>query len=444
MVTTTRRTPARAAHPQAGRAAALAAATPPARAQRAAQAQRAAEAQRAEAAERAAGSGGASGGSGGATGGSGGQGASGGGGSGGSSAAPLIGPRPVSPTAESAGTLFAATDGTGSDCTKSNPCDAWEVVKQAGPGDVVFFRGGTYPIAKNLHFRGTGTASQPIIYESYPGELAVLDGSQHSPPDDQVHVRITGTFVHLRRMEIKNMPRQGLHTQTTDNLIEGLKVHGNGLTGIQIYSPYDDFPYGAQGSRNTIRDCTVYDNDGSGYMTPSFADGGNSDGISVSSGADNRIEHCLVYGNSDDGIDTWRSTDSYVGYSIVHSSGIGSGNGNGIKAGGAAPSARTTVEHCLSYSNQSVGFDFNSGVDVTFRFNTSWDNGRGFWANTTTTVEKNIAAETNAIGGSSTPVDNSWQRSGSVSFISTDPGHADFLKPTAGGGFEDIGAYAGL
>jgi len=160
------------------------------------------------------------------------------------------------------------------------------------------------------------------------------------------------------------MPWQGLHTQTTDNLMEGLEVHGSGLSGIHIYSPYDNFPYGAQGSRNVIRDCVVHDNDGSGVMNAEFADGGNSDGISISSGADNRVEHCLVYGNSDDGIDTWRSTGSYVGYSISHSNGIASGNGQGIKAGGAPPSATSFVEHCLSYSNRAAGFDFNSGVDV--------------------------------------------------------------------------------
>ena len=37
---------------------------------------------------------------------------------------------------------------------------------------------------------------------------------------------------------------------------------------------------------------------------------------------------------------------------------------------------------------------------------------------------------------------NAWEREGDVAFVSTDPGSADFLKPTPDGGFADIGAYA--
>jgi len=78
-------------------------------------------------------------------------------------------------------------------------------------------------------------------------------------------------------------------------------------------------------------------------------DAGDAKGIS--SGTENRVEHCLVYGNSDDGIDTWRSTNSYVGYNMVHSNGIADGNGNGIKAGGASPGAYAFVELNVVYSN---------------------------------------------------------------------------------------------
>ncbi len=353
----------------------------------------------------------------------------------------VIGPRPVVATDLSEGTLFAAPDGSGDVCSESAPCDVREVVWQATAGDVVFLRGGVYPVDTSLAFRGEGTAAAPILYESYPGEHAIFDGGQHTH-EDEVYLRIYGTFLHLRRFEVRDMPWQGLYTPYSDNLMEGLEVHGSGLSGIHVHGSYDQ-PYGDVGSRNVIRDCVVYDNDGSGVFDAEFADGGNSDGISISSGLDNRVEHCLVYGNSDDGVDTWRSIGSYVGYTISHSNGIASGNGQGIKAGGAEPSAQTLVEHCLSHSNRAAGFDYNSGVDVIFRYNTSWNNNSGFYAGDSTNVSYNLAGEASApFGGAGTQLDNSWQRTGTPQFVSTDPVSPDFLVPTPGGGFTDLGAYA--
>lgn len=406
------------------------------------------------------GTGGATGGTGGATGGS--AGATGGaGGTGGtagttadsgpidaapdaesdaeSDAAPLpraIGPRPVAPTPLASGTLFAAPDGSGTQCSEASPCDVWEATDQAMAGDVVFMRGGVYSIDKNLYFRGRGTSPAPTIFESYPGETAILEGSQDA--NDEYYVRVVDDPVVLRLFEVRRMPRSGISVRSSDHVLEGLRVYDNLLSGIHVHESYET----PTSNRNLIRDCTVYGNSGAGLTGAEYADGGNSDGISMSSGIGNRIENCLVYDNSDDGIDTWRTTESYVGYSIVHGSGIAAGNGQGIKAGGAPPSATSFVEHCLSYDNRAAGFDYNSGDEVVFLNNTSWGNGRGFWSGDNTRVENNVAGESDAFGGAATPTNNSWQRSGSVAFISTDPSSPDFLRPTVGGGFEDIGAYA--
>jgi parallel beta-helix repeat protein len=237
-------------------------------------------------------------------------------------------------------------------------------------------------------------------------------------------------------MTVRNMPKAGISVRTSDNVLEGLKVHGNLLSGIHIHESYD-VPVS---NRNIIRDSVIWDNSGAGLMSAEYADGGNSDGISISSGQENRVENCLVYGNSDDGIDVWRTTDSYVGYSIVHSSGIASGNGQGVKAGGAAPSARAVIEHNLSYNNLSAGFDFNSGVGVIFRHNTSWENGRGFQLGEDTLSTKNLAFDTDTHNDSGDQDDNSWQRAGTPTPQSTDPSSPDFLVP-AGTDFEDLGAH---
>ncbi|MEZ4222383.1 MAG: right-handed parallel beta-helix repeat-containing protein [Polyangiaceae bacterium] len=388
-----------------------------------------------------AGASGSSGNGSGSAGGAGGNGgASGSAGSAGTPGVSSIGPQSVVPTSLSQGTIFAAPKGSGNACSEASPCDIWTAMNQASGGDVVFLRGGTYAIGKNLYFSTQASQSSPLVVESYPGESAVLDGSQHAK-GTQIYVRVTGKFVHLRRLEVKNMPMQGIWIGGTDNVLDGVHAHHNGLSGIQIFSPYEDFPYGAKGSRNTLRNCTTNDNSGAGIFDAEFANGGNSDGISISSGADNRVENCLVYGNSDDGIDTWRSTNTYVGYSISYANGIADGNGQGIKAGGQPPSADTVVERCLSYSNKASGIDFNSAKNATFLNNTTWDNQLGFSLGKDTGVTGNIAAESKN-AGNGIPKDNSWQRSGSVTFISTNPKSNDFLKPTVGGGFEDIGAHA--
>lgn len=346
-----------------------------------------------------------------------------------------IGPRPVTPTPLAEGTLFVAPGGTGTACTQASPCSLQEATARATPGDVVFLRGGTYMIDRNVIFEGRGTDAPPPVFESYPGETAVLDGSSFAP-GEWVHVRALGDPVVIRRLEIRNMPQEGIGVLSSGHLLEGLHVHHNRMSGIHVHQSYET----PLSNDNLITDCIVHDNSGAG-LGGDYANGGNSDGISVSSGLRNRVENCLVYANSDDGIDTWRGQESYVGYSIVHSHGVADGDGNGIKAGGFSPSRDTLVEHCLSYSNRSNGIDYNTGADVVFLHNTSWDNGRGFVLGDDTTARRNIAADGRSGGGSQD--DNSWQRDGEVMFVSTDPEAEGFLVPTPGGGFEDIGAQAG-
>ena len=350
-----------------------------------------------------------------------------------------LGPRRVEPTPLSEGTLFASPEGSGDECSEASPCDVWTVAERAAAGDVVFLRGGTYVIERNLSFRGRGTEPAPVVFESYPGETAVLEGSADAA--DEYYLRVLGDPVVLRLFEVRRMPRAGISVRTSDNVLEGLRVYENLLSGIHVHESYEV----PSSNNNLIADCIVHDNSGAGLDSPEFADGGNSDGISMSSGIGNRIENCLVYGNSDDGIDTWRTTESYVGYSIVHGSGLASGNGQGIKAGGAPPSATSFVEHCLSYDNRAAGFDFNSGDEVVFRHNTAWNNdGSGYYAGDNTRVENNLAGDNGSpFGGPASPENNSWQRDGEAMFISTDPASADFLRPLEGGGFEDLGAYAG-
>ncbi|MCB9811216.1 MAG: right-handed parallel beta-helix repeat-containing protein [Candidatus Nomurabacteria bacterium] len=358
-----------------------------------------------------------------------------------------IGPQPITATPLSSGTIFAAPNGSGTACSEAMPCDIWTAIGKAGAGDVVFLRGGTYQVTQNIPFYKQGTASNPIVFESYLGEKAVFDGSQHAKGTG-VLIRVNGKYNVLRNIEIRNMPREGIFIEGTDNILDGVYVHGSTLDGIKVFSPYANYPYGQYGSRNTIRNCIVHDSSDAGLTSAGFADGGQADGVSIASGDSNRVEHCLVYHNSDDGIDAWRSTNTYFGYNIVSSNGIASGDGNGIKAGSSqGQSFNTLAERNIVYSNRATALDYNGGTNATFRYNTTWQNGQAHTFgdainSATANISSNEPLGFISSGAQSKVTNNSWQRSGTVQFISTNPSSPDFLRPTVGGGFEDIGAYA--
>lgn len=356
-----------------------------------------------------------------------------------------IGPQPVTSTPLSQGTKFAAPNGSGTACTQASPCSLATVTGNAAPGDVVFFRGGIYQITQNIYFGRNASAASPITFESYPGEWAIFDGSTLSA-GTQIYIRVTGTYNKLRKFEIRNMPMQGIWIGSNYNTLDGLHVHHNKLSGIHIFSPYEAYPYGQYGSYNQILNSKVNDNSDAnlGGAGQDFNRGGNADGISISSGEGNIVKNSLSEHNSDDGIDTWRSTNTRVSYSISTNNGIDQGNGNAFKAGGASPSNGTIVERSIAYNNRSLGFDTNSGLNVTFNYVTSWNNDSlGFYTYATTKVSNSISYQDSGfMGGNGTATNNSWQRSGTPAFISTDPTSPNFLKPIAGGGFENIGAYA--
>jgi len=372
-----------------------------------------------------------------------------------------LGPRPVIPTPLERGTLFAAPDGSGDECSQSQPCSLRTAFGRLQPGSVLFLRGGIYPVHEASFHTGAlaGTAEQPVIIESYPGEWAVLEGGYRSAADydeDEHHfyygIRIDegAQYVYVRRLEVRYMGNAGIGIRGSRNVVEGCDLHHNTLSGVELYGgvwrendPGFTVPYPE--GYNTVRDNVVHDNSDV-YMSNL---GGNADGVAVSSGRFNRVIHNRVYGNSDDGIDTWRSNDSYVAFNISYDNGRGeNGDGNGFKAGGnldpdAQTGLRTVMVHNLAYDNRSRGFDYNSGKNVLFAYNTAYRNATyGFRGADDTRMVRNIAVDNGAPALGGVCEENSWQMEGSPSFVSHDPASPDFLRPVAGDPFENLGAYA--
>lgn len=377
-----------------------------------------------------------------------------------------VGARLIVPTPITSKALVAATSGYGEACTLKHPCSIQTALAKLQAGTTLFLRGGIYHLEESIVIPVSGTKSQPIIMESYPNENAILNGNQSKITIQKgKHIVRNGihiqgkSYINIRNLEIINMGARGINILYSSHItIEGCIIHDNYLSGITIYGgnyskPYKPYKYGY----NTISDNILYNNSDAGLNalqkqdghTYSYEDGDNADGISVSSGKFNKIIHNTVYANADDGIDLWRSNNSYVAYNLVYDNGRGNGgNGNGIKAGGNrnfdhkedSPNGKLAiVEYNIAFKNKRIGFDINSGKKVTFRYNTAWKNGsHGFTSYDDTIVNNNIAFENKKktiIRKQHTH--NSWQNSKPIHFISTEKNSADFLRLTT----NKMGAY---
>ncbi len=394
-------------------------------------------------------------------------------------AIPKIGARKVAATPSDKGTIFVSPNGGGTGRTESDPCsleslDLYKKKLKVRPGDVVFFRGGVYKFSmsgpRRVYLEG-GTANKPVIYESYPGETAIFDGSALSTDDTndetwrEGRLQLRGEYAILRKVEVRNMPQYGVRIFGNHNIVEGCTIHDNHLSGIGVLNNKDGYSTkDTGGSYNIVRDNIVYNNSDVGLHGRNYNDGDNADGIVVHSGISNLISHNTIYDNSDDGVDTWRSMNSTVEYNLVCGHGKGpKGNGNGIKLGGAPKDsplgAGAVARHNICHSNKRIGFNVNGGKKVYIEYNTAFANGDfGYALMKDTILVGNMSLDnlqdavrraradnkTGHVGWSKgkSQSNNSWQKDGAVRIISTDSASSRFLKPVIGSGYESTGAYA--
>ena len=373
----------------------------------------------------------------------------------GNSSTIVIGARGVVATDIRKGTIFISYDGWGDECTQSKPCGVKKGIKKAKAGDIVFFKGGLYDIStldkfpkKRIKLNG-GLKGKPIIYESYPNELAIFDGKNLKKGDfGSILLR---NYTHLRRVEVLNMQKVGIKIRGNHNLVEGVESHHNRSTGIHIFGRYkvDD----SSASYNIIKDCKLHHNSD---INTKFQ-GDNADGISVSNGMHNLITHNSVYSNSDDGVDTWRSIDTTIEYSISYDNGKGEkGNGMGFKLGGDNNKSSLLGTGAISrfniaYSNRNSGYSENAGKNITIKNSISYNNGGyGFVAllKNNSSIIDNISyknREGDLYTTKTLVKNNSWQIKESIDdsdFLSLQNSSKGFLKPQNNSKLFKIGAYA--
>ncbi|MBI5351846.1 MAG: right-handed parallel beta-helix repeat-containing protein [Chloroflexi bacterium] len=260
------------------------------------------------------------------------------------------------------------------------------------PGDTLYVRKGNYP---SFSVGNSGLAGKYITISGYGDEMPLVKGGQG--------IELRGTsYVALRGFEVSGATGNwtgGISLTNSNtanpryNIIEGNKVHGNtyaGMSGIKI----------SEGSYNKILHNEVYDNYFTGIrvsgVSSSITDneigynlvynhtlaGSDSDGIGLNGITITRtnIHDNIVHDNSDDGIDTWNSTNNIIVGNVSYNH-KGVGDGNGFKMGGEN-GGHNLVKNNIAYNNKARGFDSNGSGGNVYYQNVAYDNtGFGFQDN---------------------------------------------------------------
>jgi len=252
--------------------------------------------------------------------------------------------------AASGASYFVAPNGN--DANPGTSDRPWRTIQKAAntvaPGSTVYVRGGVYN--EKVMMNVSGAPGQPIVFQSYPGETAIIDGSGLTPPEgwsalldirDKSHLVIKGFELRNYQTAKKNhMPMGIFVTGAGDNIqILNNKVH-------HIETNYK----GSEGG--DAHGIAVYGTRAPQGLTNIVIDGNEAYALKLGSS-----ESVVVNGN----VDGFRITDN-----VVHDN-----NNIGIDAigfEGKAPDpavdqarngliARNTVYNIDSYGNPAYGTD---------------------------------------------------------------------------------------
>lgn len=260
------------------------------------------------------------------------------------------------------------------------------------PGDNLYVRGGNYPA-----FTISRSGSQGFYFNisGYQEEFPTISGGSDS-------IRLSGvSYVRIHGFKVTGATGSygaGIRVVNnksdypTHNLIENNEVYdnlGTNTSGIMVEN----------GSNNRVINNRVYNNFQNGIWILSHTSispngiinnevasnivynntksGGNSDGIKLEGAGTTKtlIQNNITYGNSDDGVDTWNSSDNTLIGNISYNH-QGSGDGNGFKLGGTETGGKNKIVKNIAYNNKLNGFDSNGSGSNIFYNNVAYNNGK--------------------------------------------------------------------
>jgi hypothetical protein len=264
-------------------------------------------------------------------------------------------------------------------------------VAKAQPGDVIYLRGGTYPLASTIQLTNSGTASARLTLAAYANETPVLNFTAWQPTNELVRafsrgVLLAGNFWHLKGLEITGAPDNGIKVEGSHNVIENCVLHHNGDSGLQIGLTKKSKNDGSLVCSNLVLNCDSYRN------FDINTKGENADGFACKlfPGPGNIFNGCRAWENADDGWDLFMTTYAVTiencwawhngDASLFAALSSYNGDGNGFKLGGQNQPASHLVRNCIAFDNsRGNGFeDNNNDAPIQLQNCTAWDNRTNF------------------------------------------------------------------
>lgn len=316
--------------------------------------------------------------------------------------------------------IYVSVSGNDADAGSQNAplLSIQKAVDLAGPGDVIYLRGGTYLLTKRIKIEKAGREDAYISLIGYPGERVIIDGSQivaNSVNEFKqarcIYVNHFGDYWHFKNLEVCNAKDNGMKVEGSFNIVENCKFYGNNDTGLQL-GMYKDFsieetksfpisgepqfnPGYSYSRYNKIINCDAWNN----YDSKSYGgsdDGGDADGFAAKlfPGPGTEFHGCRAWNNSDDNWDLYMVyhpvviSDCWAWNGGKDAGNVARGNGNGFKLGGGGSSggaafAQSVGAHLItnnvSFNNTNKGFDQNNAYEAMYLFNNvAWGNGYNY------------------------------------------------------------------
>ncbi len=253
----------------------------------------------------------------------------------------------------------------------------------AEPGDTIVVRGGTYMLDGPVVLDKSGSPGSPISLWAHDGEVPVLDFSANprhaSPPqprdDDSIaatadalgiHVAGGSDWWHLRGLTVQNAPYYGVRVYGSHNVFEGLVMHDNQASGLELTGKEGFSP-----SDNLVLNCDSFHN-----FDPQ-TNGEDADGFAAKFdllGPGNVFRGTRAWSNSDDGYDLWHAAPVLIEDSWAFDNGFNrpewapllsgtwQGDGMGFKLGQDA--GEHVLNRVAAWSNKGFGIDENGNSSV--------------------------------------------------------------------------------
>jgi hypothetical protein len=285
-----------------------------------------------------------------------------------------------------AATYFVATNGndTAEGSLAMPLATLTEANQRVKPGDTVFMRGGHYLLPANqavgVELSKSGAAGRLIRFLAYTNETPVLDGSALAGRGRICGLLISGDWIHVRGLEVRNVPSPGTSygiwiRDASHTVIEQCHTHHHNGPGL--------FIDGGRGG-HLILNCDSHDNYDPGSKTGA---GQNADGFGChyqDGGPPTVFRGCRAWWNSDDGFDWFKQEEPVIiehcwamgsGYTPGGAAPAASGNGAGFKMGNTFTGVRHTIRNCVAIKNKAQGFYANHSHGGSDWFNnTAFDN----------------------------------------------------------------------